>query len=272
MARTQLKKLLDHCDTMQKLLKTNPIDQDYAHIECDGEVWNVEQVIEALTPLILEPRVERMRSVLETRLTTVALALEDLHLGHNGAACLRTAEGLGVHDIVAAELSGPYPTEDDSEFVAACPSYVPRKVTKAAHQWIDLTTTSTSAGLFDWAQARGMKIYGAGPRGTMTLDDVPVDEPIAILFGNEKRGLREDTMDRCDQVFRIPMYGFTESFNVSVSVGMALTNICARKRAWLAERGLKGDMPAERQKFLLAKWMISDQRAPGQLLRRLIKA
>ncbi len=255
---------------MHNLLKTDPRNDDYTVITCGGERWPVEAVIDALTPLILESRVERMRVVLESRLTSIALALEDLHLGHNGAACLRTAEGLGVHDVVAAELSGPYPTEDDADCEDEPLVPVCRKVTKAAHQWIDLTRVPDSDALLKWAHDRGMAVYGAGPRGTMNLDEVPIDQPIALLFGNEKKGLREETMARCDAVFRIPMFGFTESFNVSVSVGMVLQSICTRKRAYLSTLGLSGDMSEARKRFLLAKWMISDQRKPNQVLHHLI--
>lgn len=226
-------------------------------IEIDGVRWPAQAVIEALTPLLSETRRARLDEVLSHRLCSVALGVEDLHRNHNGSACLRTAEGLGLMDIVAAELRNPYPI--DEEVVHN------RRVTAHAHNWIDLHRVDTGAALIDWARQREMRIFGAGPRGTLTLEELPVDQPLLILFGNEAKGLQEETMAACDGVFRIPMYGFTESFNVSVSVGMALQSVSARRRAHI---GQTGDMPEPRRQRLLAEWIISSVRNPGAVLRR----
>lgn len=222
----------------------------------DDEAWPIPAVIEALTPLISETRRARIEAVLDQRLASVALGVEDLHRNHNGAACMRTAEGLGIMDIVAAELRNPYPLEVGQHN---------RRVTAHAHNWVELHPVSTSEALVDWARQRDMRIFGAGPRGTLTLDQIPVDTPALVLFGNEADGLQDATMAACDGVFRIPMYGFTESFNVSVSVGMALQTVSARRRAQI---GADGDLPAERKARLLAQWLARDVRNPGAVLRR----
>jgi tRNA (guanosine-2'-O-)-methyltransferase len=227
-------------------------------IRIDDTDWPVDAVIEALTPLFSEHRRARLETVLAQRLCSVALGVEDLHRNHNGSACLRTAEGLGLMDIVAAELRNPYPLDEEL-------TYHNRRVTAHAHNWIELHRVDTSAALIDWARARDMRIYGAGPRGDLTLEEVPVDTPVLVLFGNEAAGLQDDTMAACDGVFRIPMYGFTESFNISVSAGMTLQSVARRRRAHL---GQAGDLPIERQRRLLAEWMARDVRNPGAMLRR----
>ena len=227
------------------------------HVEVDGVEWPISAVIEALSPLLLEPRRARLDAVLASRLCSVALGVEDLHHNHNGAACLRTAEGLGIMDIVAAELRHPYPIDEDLNHN--------RRVTAHADNWIELHRVDTGAALIDWAKQRDMRIFGAGPRGTRTLEELPVDRPALILFGNEAAGLRESTMDACDDVFRIPMYGFTESFNVSVSVGMTLQSVSTRRRQHI---GQVGDMPEARRRRLLAEWLTRDVRNPGAVLRR----
>lgn len=227
------------------------------HLTIDGEAWPIPAVIEALSPLLSETRRARIEAVLDQRLCSVALGVEDLHRNHNGSACLRTAEGLGLMDIVAAELRNPYPLDEDEHHN--------RRVTAHAHNWVELHRVDTSAGLVEWARARDMRIFGAGPRGDLTLEAIPVDRPLLVLFGNEAAGLRDETMAACDGVFRIPMYGFTESFNVSVSVGMTLQTVTHRRRALLDGAG---DMPAERKARLLAEWLARDVRNPGAILRR----
>lgn len=234
-----------------------------ATLDVDDRALPVEAVIAALAPHVLETRLARMEGVLAHRLASLALGIEDLHHSHNGHACLRTAEALGLQDVVAAELRHAYPLDDE----AAEPE-VNRKISMAAHRWIDLHRVDDSAALLAFARARDMRVFGAGPRGTLTLDALPLDRPALLLFGNEREGLRDDTLAACDDAFRIPMYGFCESFNVSVSVGITLAATTARIRARLADEGRTGDLPADRRRYLLARWLLGDVRGATSIIRR----
>ena len=90
------------------------------------------------------------------------------------------------------------------------------------------------------------------------------------LFGNEASGLREDTMRACDEVFRIPMYGFTESFNISVSVGMTLEQIGMRRRSLLTGEGREGDLSEAEQRIWTARWLARDLKRVDLVLARLL--
>lgn len=230
-------------------------------IDVGGARYPVSFIVEALAPHMSAERLSRIQQVLAWRLGSLALGLEDLHHVHNGAACLRTAEGLGLQDVVAAELRNAYP-------VPETPDPVHRLVTAHAHHWLDLHRVSTSGELVDWARSRGMAVFGAGPRGEVTLETLPVERPLLLLFGNEKLGLRPETLAACDATFRIPMYGFTESYNLSVSVGMALATLVPRIRARLAAEGRTGDLPADRSQRLLAQWVMASVRRPDLILKR----
>lgn len=248
--------------------------RDESVLEIEGERYECEAILGALSPLISDARLERMREVLAQRLTSVRLGLEDLHHEHNGAACIRTAEGLGLHTIMAAEVRNAYPipgvnTGDNAEGrferQAKGPNRstsgggskkgkIPRSISTSAHRWIDLQRYHTGHELIEAAHAQGYKVYGAGPRGDMKLLDVPLDTPVVMLFGNEADGLLDETMDACDGVFQIPMYGFTESFNLSVSAGMVLEQLAARVRARLWAEGKRGELSEGTQLNLLASW------------------
>lgn len=245
---------------------------DDATIDFDGQPLSAAAVVEALAPHVSEARLARMRHVLAHRLGSVALGIEDLHHSHNGHACLRTAEGLGLQDAVAVELRNPYPLDDPGEGsdAVAEEERLQRKITMATDRWISLHRLATTEALIDWARARDMLICGAGPRGERTLDTLP-DRPLMVLFGNEREGLRDETMAACDVVYRIPMYGFCESFNVSVSVGMTLAAHTARVRARLAQAGRSGDLPPARQVALLAEWLLADHRAAAAIVRRKLR-
>lgn len=235
-------------------------------IEIQGERYEAQAVLTALEPLIKETRMTRMREVLAQRLTSVRLGVEDLHHEHNGAACIRTAEGLGVHTIMAAERRNPYPVPTESGAAAALEptstqkgrirkgNKIPRSISTSAHRWVELKRYPTGPELIQSAHAEGYKVYGAGPRGDLKLLDIPLDQPLVLLFGNEASGLLEETMDLCDGVFQIPMYGFTESFNLSVSAGMVLEQVCARVREGLWAQGRRGELSEREQGSLLATW------------------
>ena len=119
-----------------------------------------------------------------------------------------------------------------------------------------------------WARARGMRVYGTSPHAEQLVSEVSVDGPMLVLFGNESSGLRPETTAACDEVFRLPMYGFVESFNLTVSVAMTLSELTGRlRRRWAAD-GKRGDMSLERQAHCLARWYVSSVRRSDLIVRR----
>lgn len=223
---------------------------EFSAIESAGRQYRPDDVIDCLVPHMTPARVSRIERVLAHRLDSLALGVEDLHHSHNGAACIRTAESLGIQDVVAIENREAFP--DDPKRSAARSG-----VTMYADRWVELHRASDAQALGQWASERKMLIVGTSPHAEMTLEDVPVDQPLLVLFGNEKEGLRDSTSTLCDHVFRIPMYGFTESFNISVSAGMILSRLSERIRTRLSAEGRSGDMPKARQRYLFAKWCMA---------------
>ncbi len=223
--------------------------------------YPIKAVFEALKPHLSEQRLNRFEFVLNHRLKSVVLGVEDVHKEHNGAACIRTAEGLGLQQVVAAELRNPYPLPKESH-------KIPSNVSMHSHRWIDLHTVNHGLDVIEWAKSRQYRVYGAGPRGTISLQEIPVDQPLMILFGNEGRGLVDETMNACDEIFRIPMFGFTESFNLSVSVGMVLQDICARVRNRLQAEGKQGELSEDEKMHYLAHWAVRDLPHAEAMLRR----
>lgn len=259
--------------------------QHAATFQHEGVEYPAARVVEGLAPLVSEQRMRRLREVLSRRLTSVRLAVEDLHHEHNGAACIRTAEALGVQTIMAAEIRNPYPVPGEGSSApggerqwsgkvkgALRASAIPRTISTSAHRWIDLERYSSGVELVRAAQAQGFLVFGAGPRATHTLREIPQGVPVVLLFGNEADGLLEETMAACDGIFRVPMYGFTESFNLSVTAGIVLEQVCARLRDRLEAEGRLGELSEEQIEARLAEWVARDFKPKdlGPLLRRLV--
>lgn len=223
-----------------------------------------EFIIQALRDQCSDERWSRMNGVLDRRISSLALGLEDLNHSHNATACLRTAESLGLQDVVAIELRNDYPLSE-GEFMTP---RTHRKLSMHAHHWIDLHRLKETHSMIEWAQARNMRILGTSPHAEKMLDDIEMGEPAVVLFGNEKDGLRDESVELCDDTFSLPMYGFSESFNLSVCAGMVLSTLGTKRRKVLAAQGRNGDLSQARKRDLLAKWLVRDTRGSELILKR----
>lgn len=202
----------------------------------------VEAIVEGLRPFVSEPRQQRIDAVLRGRLRSLEVAVEHPYDPHNAAAVVRSAEALGawaVHVIAASE-----------GILRA------RGTTTGTHHWIetrhyrkrdghDRECADGLADFFAVQREAGMLVAGACVDAEHMLEDLPIDRPICLLFGNEHAGLSAAAQAACDLRFRIPIHGFAESYNLSVAAALSLYATSSRRRAWL---GAEGDLDdAERE-------------------------
>jgi tRNA (guanosine-2'-O-)-methyltransferase len=149
----------------------------------------------------------------------ISIVLEDLFQEHNASAVIRTSECFGIQDLYAIEDKNKYTLQ--------------RKVARGAGQWIDLHRFTESGQATQDAikhlKKAGYKIVATTPHlDAYTPDSLPISEPIALCFGTERLGLSPYMLDNADYHVKIPMYGFTESFNLSVSVALVLQTLKKR--------------------------------------------
>jgi tRNA (guanosine-2'-O-)-methyltransferase len=233
--------------TRRMKFETDHLSPDQATRYLDA--WPAERICEVLRPQILDRRQERIEYVLAHRLTTVSVAVENLHDPRNGAAAIRTAEGIGLLDFHAIEGIEPFE--------------ITRKVSMSGHLWMDLHRYPTVTAGYSALRASGFTVCAAALGGRRRLSDLPVDRPVALVFGNEHAGLTAEAQSSADETFEIPMCGFTESFNLSVSAALATYDVALRRRAFL---GQDSDLPPERAARLRALWYLLSVRAAGLIL------
>lgn len=191
-----------------------------------AERHGVEAMTEALAPFVSERRRARIEAVLGGRLRSLHVAIEAPYDPHNAAAVVRSAEAQGAWqvDVIAA-----------SQRVLQA-----RRTTTGTHNWIETRNhRDLDAFLAAIAPARasGMVLAGACVDATHMLEELPVDGPICLLFGNEHAGLSAPAQAACDVRYRIPIHGMAESYNLSVSAALSLYSVCARRRAALGSTG-----------------------------------
>ncbi len=200
--------------------------------------YGPDAVCRALEPLMTPERIARIDQVLASRLGSVATAVEDTYDPHNAAATIRTSEALGLQEV--------HVIEPGSRFSAA------QGVTRGAHRWIDLHRWPTADAAVHGLHGRGFRVYATLPdANAVSIEDVDVSTPVAIVFGNEHDGVSPAAVAAADGAITVPMFGFTESYNLSVTVGLAMGRLAARRRAHL---GASGDLDPVRHARLRARW------------------
>lgn len=184
-----------------------------------------KRLIDYLKQFVTQDRFERLEEVLGKRTRSIAVVLEDIYQPHNASAVLRSCDGFGVQDVHIIENRNRFD--------------VSRGVTIGADQWLTLHRYGDAhAEEADYTErclselrSQGYQIVATTPHGTdVTIDQLSVRENMAIVFGAEYEGLTPTAMEFADHYVRIPMVGFSESFNISVSAALVLYELTRRVR------------------------------------------
>lgn len=173
-----------------------------------------------LEPLVTERRRERLLDVISRRLESVQVVFDAPHDPHNGAAVLRSCEAFGVQKVHVVERK--------ESFLASS------TVARGAEKWVDVTRTKGDASqAIATLRASGFELVGAHPEGELVPEDLASLPRVALVLGNERDGIADDLAAACTRRVRVPMRGFIESLNVSVTAAILLSH---------ATRGRKGDL------------------------------
>lgn len=184
-----------------------------------------QELIAYLGGFVSDRRKERMEQVLAWRTRFLTVALEDLYQPHNASAVLRSCDCFGVQDVHVIENRNVYE--------------VHAGIDMGASGWLDLHRYSDSLSALGTLKKKGYRLVAATPhRDDGALDELAVDAPLAVIFGTEDLGLSEQILEAADEYVRVPMYGFTESFNISVCAALVLRELTGRLHKSGADWGL----------------------------------
>jgi tRNA (guanosine-2'-O-)-methyltransferase len=158
-----------------------------------------------------------LERVLDQRTRHITVVLEDIYQSQNASAVIRTCECMGIQDV--------HIIENDSKYT------VNRRVLKGSYKWVDLIRhrgkgKNNTEACFKMLRANGYKIAATDPSPEgVSIHELSVDDKIAIVMGNELHGTSSYAIENADMKVRIPMYGFTESLNISVSAAICLNSL-----------------------------------------------
>lgn len=216
------------------------------------ERYGIDTVIDAVTPMLQEGRIETLEAGLECKLQSLTVVLENLYDPHNGAAAVRSSEAFGLCEL--------HTIDGETGAFHAAPD-----VCVGSQKWIDLHGHPSATACAKELKERGFVLCATVPGAPMELEEIPVDKPLALWFGNEREGLSETAQQLCDHRVSIAMQGFCQSFNLSVSVAMFVHRLAAKRRQ---ELGRVGDLDDDRRAFLRARWRATGIRGLSHILQR----
>lgn len=176
-----------------------------------------ESLYERASQLVSENRRELIDRIAPLRTRHITVALEDVYQSHNAAAVLRSCDCFGIQDVHVVERNNPFNPAGD--------------VAVGSSKWVDYYPYPDIQSAYRTLREKGYRIVATTPHTNDTLiTDLDISTPVALIFGTELTGLTPEAIDLADEYVKIPMYGFTESFNISVSVALSLFNLTERLR------------------------------------------
>jgi tRNA (guanosine-2'-O-)-methyltransferase len=209
------------------------------------------QLLEHLKSFLTERRCELFQKVLADRTRHFTVATEDVYQLHNTSAVMRSCDVFGIQDLhVVEEQLG---------------KRIDKEIAMGAQKWVDFHRYDSIVDCTEKLRADGYQIIATTPHDNgMLLHDFDITRKAAFVFGTEKDGLSDAVLNNADGFLKIPMYGFTESLNISVSAAIILQNVVTRLKQSDVDWSLSEDDKLE----LELKWVKKTIKSSAEIIER----
>ncbi len=198
----------------------------------------MKQYIRYLENFVTENRKQVFKRILSNRTRHFTLALEDLYQMHNVSAVIRSADIFGFQDVHIIQKK-----------------YQPKlshAIAKGAEKWLTIHRYTQTLDAIKQLKSKGYQIVATTPHThDVSLPEFDITTPSAFFFGVEKEGLSTQVMEQADVFLKIPMYGFTESFNISVAAAIIMHSVSEKLR----QSEVDWQLSADEQEKLYLQWL-----------------
>ncbi|WP_067148444.1 TrmH family RNA methyltransferase [Pseudotamlana agarivorans] len=175
------------------------------------------KLLEYLETYLTENRKQRFDTVLPQRTKHFTVATEDVYQLHNTSAVIRSCDVFGIQEVNIVE-------ERNSK-------RIDREIAMGAQKWVDLNRYHHVKSCMSDLKQKGYQIVATTPHtNDCELHDFDVTKKSCFFFGRETEGLSQEVLDEADCFLKIPMVGFTESLNISVSAAIILQHVTTKLR------------------------------------------
>ncbi|WP_271770285.1 TrmH family RNA methyltransferase [Aquimarina algiphila] len=175
------------------------------------------KLLEYLESFLTPRRQYLNKKVLDNRTNYFTVAVEDVYQLHNTSAVIRSCDVFGVQNVHVIEEVNV--------------KRIDREIAMGAQKWVDINRYSSTKECIDVLKAKGYQIVATSPHDdSKVLGDFNINQPAAFFFGREQQGLSDEVLEAADSRLHIPMVGFTESLNISVSAAIILQHVTSQLR------------------------------------------
>jgi len=181
-----------------------------------------KELVQFLSQFVTESRASLFNNIIEERTRYITIGLEDIYQSQNASAVLRTSDCFGIQDIHIIENQNENQINPD--------------VTLGSSKWLSLNkynqSENNTLAAINKLKKDGYRIVATTPhKDDVNLEDFDIEKgKFALFFGTELNGLSDLMINNADEYLKIPMYGFTESFNISVSAAIILHHLTSNLR------------------------------------------
>lgn len=176
-----------------------------------------EEICNYLESYVTENKRDKIAEVLAERTRHLTVFLEDIYQPHNASACLRSCDCLGIQDVHIVEAKNHYRPNNG--------------VSLGSSKWLSVYRYHQTGSCLETLRTRGYRLVATTPNvDGYDLTTLPLDRPVALIFGTEEQGLSDEALAAADDTLKLPMYGFTQSYNISVTVALTLSRLVERLR------------------------------------------
>lgn len=210
-----------------------------------------QALLEYLKTFVSDERLQRFDAVIAERINHIHIVLEDIYQAHNASAVLRSVDCFGIQNVHFIETRNFYKVSDD--------------VALGASQWLTIHRHKNTRQTLTDLKQQGFKIVATTPhKNDKTIYDFDVTQKFALVFGTEKEGISNDIFDMADAFVKIPMYGFTESFNISVCAAMCMNEFSNKIRTQIPNPYLS----QIEQQDIYIQWLLKSIRKSDLIVKR----
>ncbi|OPB87037.1 TrmH family RNA methyltransferase [Elizabethkingia ursingii] len=213
-----------------------------------------QDVYEYMKGFLTEERLSKIEKYAEESSDFVLPVLENIYQFRNAAAIIRSVEACGFHKIAALEEENVFNPNI--------------RVARGADTWMQVEKMPKTMSSLQQIRDKGYKILAVSPeKNAVSLPEYELKEPVALIFGTEMEGVSQEVLDFADETLIIPMYGFTQSFNVSVAAAICMYE--------LKQKLLKSDidykLSDEKKLAMKIRWAVNSARSGDEILNHYLK-
>lgn len=213
------------------------------------------QLLEHLLSYLTERRKELFKEVCSKRTKHFTVVTEDVYQLHNTSAVMRSCDVFGIQELhVIEEKLG---------------KKIDREIAMGAQKWVNIHRHHSTDVCIDVLKKEGYQIIATSPHNNATeISEFDITKKSAFFFGKEKDGLSNTVLNNADGFLKIPMYGFTESLNISVSAAIILQSVVTR----LKDSNIDWKLTESEKKELIFHWTKMTIKSADQIIDRFYKS